>query len=281
MTLKEIRDDILLIAQHSKVSKDSRFWDHHIDYLIHKYRSRLIHKTYQEEGLIDPVWIQDLGVKMLDVIDSSEDPSLGGCSATRLGKVVLPAVLPLKNHNGVVRVSGSSREKSYYQITVERFFDMDPSSLKAKMSYYFRVGNAFYLNPAPTEAHFALILDNPMEGFFYDNTIQREIKEGTKYRVSSGSIIYNGIRYTVNTVFSGVNSITSYSGAGIVYFDLMRRPMTDADQYPVTFNQAEFISNAILTRDLDLEYKRISDIKNDNADQVTLMQQAPGGNAQE
>ncbi|MBP8113802.1 MAG: hypothetical protein KAY50_00525 [Chitinophagaceae bacterium] len=272
MTLRDIRSDILLIAQHSKVSKDRRLWESHIDFLIHKYRETAINEVYTKTGIIDPIWIQDLGVMQMDVIDAAEEVQVA-CAGRQLGKAMLPAILPLRGNNGVIRVSGSSRDKTYYDIDVERFFDLDPTSLRSKFNYYFRIGQSFYLSPAPNEAHFALILSNPMDGFFFDNTIQRIIKPEMIYRVSDGSVTYNGVTYAAGAIFTGVPFITVYTGNGTVYFDKMRRPMTEDDSYPCSFLIAQMIVLNVLTKDLGLEAKAVADLKNDNADQLSLMQQ--------
>ena len=272
MTLREIRSDILLIAQHSKVSKDKRLWEPHMDWMIHKYRAVGIRENYQKEGLIDPNWIQDLGIKKLNIIDAGEEVSIA-CSDRQLGKVILPKVLPLKNHNGVIRVSGSSREKTYYDIDVERFFDLDPSSLRAKFNYYFRIGDAFYLTPPPQEAHFALILDNPMDGYFFDNTQQTVIRPQTNYTVVDGAVTYNGTIYAQGNTFIGVFNVPSFTGNGTVHFAQERRPITEDDTYPISFSLAEFIVTNVLMRDLEIESKKVADIKNDNADQLSMMQQ--------
>jgi hypothetical protein len=272
MTLREIRSDILLLAQHSKVSKDRRIWEPHIDFLIHKHRETAIAETYFKTREIDPTWIQDLGVKQLNVLSTAEEIEIG-CDDRQLAKVILPAIVPMMRDNGVIRVSGSSREKTYYDISVERFFDLDRTSLRAKFNYYFRVGLAFYLAPPPTEAHFALVLSNPMEGFFFDNTIQNIILPGKTYLVKEGAITYNGITYQQGTTFLGAFPLSIYTGNGKVYFDQMRRPMTEDDPYPCSLLLAQQIVLNILTQDLAIEAKSVADLKNDNADQLSLMQQ--------
>ena len=64
----------------------------------------------------------------------------------------------------------------------------------------------------------------------------------------------------------------TYTGQGRVYFKAMRRPMKENDPYPVSFIVARAIVDNILTRELEIESKKIADIRNDNADQLSLTQ---------
>ena len=271
ISLKDIRSDIILIASHSKVSKDRRFWNDHIDFMIHKHRAMVINEVFNQTKMIDPIWIQDLGNRNVTTIDSAEEVSIG-CVGWTFGKVVLPRVMPLADNAGEVRVASTSHQKTYYRREIAFFLELDPKSLQAKFDTYFRIGDAFYLHPAPSEASFRLILDNPMQGDFFDNTVQNFIEPDLEYAVSDGVVRYNGTNYAPGSTFTGVFEQRTYTGQGRVYFKAMRRPMNENDPYPVSFIVARAIVDNILTRELEIESKKIADIRNDNADQLSLTQ---------
>ncbi len=271
ISLKDIRSDILLIASHSKVSKDRRFWNDHLDFMIHKHRAIVINEVYNQSKIIDPIWIQDLGNKKVTPLDSAEEVSIG-CVGWTFGKVVLPRVMPLMNYAGEYRVASISHQKSYYRRDISFFMELDPKSLQARFETYFRIGDAFYLHPAPQQASFRLILDNPMQGDFFDNTIQNAIEPDLEYVVTDGTIRYNGVTLAPGTTFTGTYNEPTYTGAGKVYFKDKRRPLRETDPYPVSFMVARAIVDNILTRELEIEAKKIADIRNDNADQLSLVQ---------
>ena len=272
MTLRELRSDILLILSHSKVSKDKRFWEGHIDFLIHKYRARAIRETFQRQGYIDPMWMQDLGVRKTTIVNSAEEREVA-CGNLALAKLTLPPILSLPDDNGVVRISSTSVQKTFYRIDVERFFDIDPSSIRAKFDYYIRVASSFYFPSLPEEVRPILLLDNPMDGDFFDNTIQYQISPTLEYNVVDGVVTYNGTTYQPGQGFIGVVDIATWTGPGKVFYKEFRRRLSEDDQYPMTFQIADYISMMILTKDFAIEAKAVADIKNDNADQLTLMQQ--------
>jgi hypothetical protein len=271
MTLRELRSDIELIAEKSKVSKDHRLERPHLNFLIHKYAARSKRESFQRQGYIDPVWIQNLGIRTLTPVDSGEELP-GYCSGITLGKVVLPRILSLPDDKGVVRVSGTSQHSTYYGISIERFFDLDRTSLRAKIPYYMRSGDDFYLYPTPNKAHFRFVLDNPMDGDFFDNTLQQKIQEDLEYEVSEGAVTYDGTNYVAGDTFIG-QLATTWSGPGKVFFKDKRRPMTEDDPYPMTFQGGEYVSMMILTKELNIEERKIADIKNDNTNQQTIIEQ--------
>ena len=67
--------------------------------------------------------------------------------------------------------------------------------------------------------------------FFFDNTIQRIIKTEMIYRVSDDKVT-QWCTYAAGATYR--STYTVYTGNGTVYFDKMRRPMTD-DSYPCSF----------------------------------------------
>lgn len=276
LSLRAIRSDIYLIASRSKVSKDTRLWTPHLEHLIHKYMARAKRETYQRQQYIDPTWIQDLGIYTVTGLDSAEELSVE-CVGLQLGKVILPRVLSLPEDKGVARLAGTSQQKTFYPINFERFFDLDRTSMRARFNHFFRVGNAFYFDPNPHEIRVALVLDNPMDGTYFDNTIQNFIAHDTSYTVSGGTIVYNGATLQPGAVFTGSVNANTYTGAGNVYLTVQRRKMTEDDPYPATFQLADFVSMMILTKELGIEHKEVADIKNDNADQLTVLQNNNGG----
>lgn len=271
-SLKDITSSIMLVLAKSKLSKDFRVEIRHIQFLVAQYRARGIREEYKRNMQIDPAWLQDLGTVLFTEINSAEDPLIPYTSQ-KLSKLTIPQVVSLPNDAGVYRVSGSSRQKRYFPITVDRFFSLVEGSIRNMFPYFFRVGTGLYLSELVDEGNVVLILDNPLDGYVLhsENVLSGNITAGDTFMVSDGQIIYNGVVVNANSTFVGVLNITTFTGAGTVQYNLQKRKMTIDDQYPMSLTMAEYIVIKILTQEFKIEPTEIGDIRNEGNDELSLL----------
>lgn len=262
----------MLVLAKSKLSKDFRVSNRHIQFLVQQYRARGIREEYKRNMQIDPSWLQDFGRVEFTKVNSGDDPLIPYTSMD-LSKLTIPQVVSLPNDAGVYRVNGSSKQKRYYPITVERFFSLVEGSIRNKFCYFFRVGTALYVNELIDEGNTVLILDDPLDGYIIstEKVLSGNITEGNVYVVSDGQITYNSIVYNSGAQFTGVVNIVDYIGSGTVKFLNQKRKMTIDDQYPMSLTMAEYIVIKILTQEFKLEPTQIGDIRNESQDELSLL----------
>lgn len=272
MTLKQITSSIMLVLAKSKLSKDFRIETRHIQFLVSQYRSRGIREEYKRNMQIDPSWLQDMGIMAFTQINSADDPSIPYTSQP-LSKTTIPPVVSLPNDTGTYRVVGSSKQKNYYPITVERFFSLVEGSIRDKFDYFFRVGYAVYVNELIDQGNMVLVLDDPLDGFVIrtENVLSGNITTGDTFVVKSGQVIYNSVVYNANDTFVGIINIPNYTGTGVVQYNLKKRQMTIDDEYPMSLTLAEYIVIKILTQEFKIEPTEIGDIRNEGNDESSLL----------
>lgn len=272
MSLKEIVSSIMLVLAKSKLSKDFRVNTRHIQFLVAQYRARGIREEYKRNIQIDPAWLQDFGTVQFTEINSADDKAIPYTSQN-LSKLTIPPIVSLPNDAGCYRVVGSSKQKQYYPITVERFFSLVEGSVRNKFAYFFRVGNAIYLNQLVDQGNVVLILDNPLDGYVIqtENVLSGNITVGDSFTVTNGQVIYNSIVYNANSIFIGIQNITTYSGTGTVQYTNQKRSMTIDDEYPMSLTLAEYIVMKILTQEFKIEPTEIGDIRNEGNDEGSLI----------
>jgi hypothetical protein len=270
-TFKDYRSDILLILQKSKISKDFRVNPRHIEFLINKYRAIAIRQQYSKTLDLDPTWLQDMGPVPTTKVTSADDPIIPISSVT-LSKIEIPTIVQLPANAGIFRIASATKQLTFYPVSQPRFFDFVTGSLRTRFDYYFRVGNAVYVNSVVDYLDPILILDNPLEGTIIDTTNKQSgnLVTGTLYKVVSGTIVHNAIQYNAPQTFTAVNSI--YLGAGKVQLVNQVRPVTVDDEYPMTHALAELVMLKIMTQDFKIEQTQIADIRNDSQDQLIVMQ---------
>lgn len=271
MTLRQLRSDILLLLQKSKISKDFRVQPRHIDFLIHRYRAIEIRQQYSKTLEIDPTWLQDMGPIPVTNVTSGDDPIITVSSMT-LGKIDIPTVVQLPANAGVYRIATASKQTTIYPITQPRFFELVRDSYRAKFCYWFKVGNSVYSDFLSEWYNPILILDNPLDGTVHDTTNKQsgELVIGRQYKVASGTILHNAVQYNAPATFTAVNA--NFTGTGAVQAVNQVRPMTEDDTYPMSFTLAERIVLKILTQDFKIEETQIGDLRNDSNDQLTVLQ---------
>lgn len=262
----------MLVLAKSKISKDFRVSERHIQFLISQYRSRGIREEYKRNMQIDPAWLQDFGTVQFTEINSADDKAIPYTSQN-LSKLTIPPIVSLPNDAGVYRVVGSSKQKQYYPITVERFFSLVEGSVRNKFAYFFRVGNAIYTNQLIDEGNVVLILDNPLDGYVIqtENVLSGDITVGDSFVVTDGQVIYNSVTYNANSTFVGIQNISTFLGTGTVQYVNQKRKMTIDDTYPMSLTLAEYIVIKILTQEFKIEPTEIGDIRNEGNDESSLI----------
>lgn len=271
MNLFNYRSDVELVLKKSKITKDSRISERHIEFLIHKYRADFIRDNFNRYRQINPSWVQILWQKNVRSINSSEDP-LVQCTGVTFGKVTLPSdVVHLLNNSGIISVLSYSGQKIYGEIPLASVQLLPPDSVEHKLGFFFRIGTHLYVsNPRPIQIH--LIAENPMVIPIKQNTYVGSgyLEIGTSYTVIEGNVNHNGQTYYQGNQFTAVN--TDYTGNGLVIPSQDSRPMTDHDPYPMDLSMFSQVSMAIWTREYKIEQSEIADIKNDNVDQLLALQ---------
>jgi hypothetical protein len=270
MTLRNYRSDILLILAKSRVSKDSRISERHIEFLINKYREVGIRQDYKNNGEIDPSWLLDTGRVQLTMVNKAEDLALAPQNVI-LGKYTLPGgVITLPSDAGIYRVSSSSRGITFFQIDASAFYTMPQGSEFKTNSYFFRIGDALYFHKNPEEANIVFIPADPMLVPVIQTEFVNSLMVGENYTVYENSIVSNGITYIVGSDFNA--TVESFTGIGKVKPTNPIRKRTIDDYYPMGFTIYNFVAMSIFTKDFKLEEKEIADIKNDNIDQLQALQ---------
>lgn len=271
VSLFNLRSDIILILQKSKVSKDSRIAERHIEFLIHKYRAVAIRQQYSKTSEYAPEWLQDTGRIVFTRVNSAEDPLIT-CTSRFFGKYTLPSILSLPEDAGLYRVSSSSHIQTYYPIQAWQLFELVDGSDRARCNYFTRIGNAIYTYPNAQEGNIVFIPENPLDVPVLETEDVNALIIGQRYVVLTGNITSDGTTYyaSLNNTFTA--TAESFTGTGRVQFVNQRRARTNRDYYHVGINLAEFISMKIFTQDFKIEEKEIGDTKNDAQDQLLVLQ---------
>lgn len=266
-TLKEITDDLELIASKSQISDDLRIDDRWLSHNVHQYRAKAIRDSFKRNRHINPTWIQDQGNIKPTKVDADDDPAISGCGDCTFGKILIPTVVDLPDHMGVYRVSSACRTKSYYRTTLPRFQGFVNGSVRDNFNYFFAIGNAIYMHPYIVDASVQLILENPLEGdvLLTNNIESGDLVVGTGYEVTSGDITHNGTKYRKGDTFTA--TATTFTGNGKVQLQSKKRKLSNTDPYPIDHTLMEYVKMKILTQDLRIEENRPADIRNDSQDQ--------------
>lgn len=274
-SLRNIRSDIMLILQKSKLSVDSRLYKKHIEFLIHKYRAAYAYKDFLKTGEIDDDFLQDLGVLVLSPVNSGDDP-LVPFTSLQLGKLTLPPTVALPENKGVYRIANASKLTEYYPIKMPRFFELVPGSVLANFDYYFVVNNQLFVKYCRDLINPVLVLLNPMDGFIMNSEYisSGNLIVGQSYTVYNAQVIYNGTPYLPGNTFIVVNGVLIFTGIGQVKLTNMKRAMTLDDPYPIPSHLGAVIAMDILTKEFQIEPQEIGNMKNESQDQLTVLKNA-------
>lgn len=270
ITKKSIIDDITILLTKFGKTDDSRLDDDYISYKIDQIRCEYIEKQFAEENIVDPTWLQDLGMVTFNKVNFADDPTITSCDCV-ITKAFLPQIITLNIGNGnqdlgLYSVISSCGKTRYYPLEMAKWMYIPEGHERAKFHYYSRVSNAIYKNKEGNVRILA-ILQNPEDGIIKNSLpiTSGNIVSGTVYAVKYGQIIYNGTAYQPNTTFTGA-SVNSFTGNGQVFLYSQIKNFTDLDPYPVNGDMARAITLEILAKEFNIERQSIVDQENDSKD---------------
>jgi len=82
--------------------------------------------------------------------------------------------------------------------------------------------------------------------------------------VVSGTITHNGVTYKKDATFTAVNA--NFTGSGVVRYNVQKRKMTVADEYPMSHTMTDSVIMQILTKELALDERSKPELKTDGVD---------------
>lgn len=263
--------DIKRLLSKGGITDDSRLNDNHLGFLVDQKRAKEIRDTFKRNAVIEPVWLQDIGIFNLTPVNKAEDKSVSVCDC-KFSKAMLPPVVSIMDSIsntpdiGTYSIRSATGESEYHYMNVTKMGLLNPSSIQSKMRNYTKIGNAIYLTPEVLKARAILILDSPLDGFILDNMyiVSGTLAIGTSYTVASGNITHNGIKYQLGQTFVAVNA--DFTGPGQIQYLNQKRKMTNNDPYPMSHTMGEVVKKKILIDDFGFEAQMVNDIINDSKD---------------
>lgn len=288
MTLQEIVYDIITVAKKGNYTDDDALEERFLQYKIHEKRAKEIRDTFNRTRILDPSWIQDMGI--IDLIEvnraDENDRDSSGLDAfshldCKVGRFTLPPVVSFHNKTtnvgnlGVVSVRSVSAKSQYHYMSYNQAMSIEKLSdnfpLK-KVKTYTRLGDVYYVLDNPEKLRIALVLENPLQGYVSDSgtKLTGELVVGDSYIVYDKQIVHNNAVVPPNSVFVAVAA--TYTGPGTVRRENAKRLMTELDNYPMPNTMAERIIMGILTQELKIELSTITDVRNDSKDSLKVLQ---------
>lgn len=280
MKLEDIIWDIKTILGATKAELRNSVEDRFLANKINNYRSVFIATFFDQNFIINDNWTQDLGVKKVAKVNSADDPSIV-ISSISVGKLQLPGIIPLIDisgyNRGYYRISTTSRQKTIFQTSTERLFNMiyckDP---RLKLFYfYFTIQDSIYIYPYLNQVIPVVILDDPMNGIIKktDYVLSGQMIPGEMYTVVRGSIIYGSLgTQKKGDVFTCTEQIgINFTGSGFVMKANQLTNMTVQSNYPVDRKMAQQIILEILTKEFQIEMGHVQDVVEDNQDQFKII----------
>jgi len=279
MTRLEAIFDIIEILTKSGFTDDSRLSINYIGYKIDQKRAKEIRDSYNRNGNIDPIWIQDFGLTDLTPVNQADDNTISVNDCT-FGKVTLPPVVSIrsgllgKENLGVHSVLSASGNNEFYYRPIQRLFqlmNLRDDHAERKYSYYARVHNSYYFTPTVEKVRPFLILESPLLGYIISSEylITGELTIGDVFDVFDAQINHNGVYYSPGQSFTAVNA--NFTGLGKVKYHNQKRQMTNDDEYPLSHTMMESIILKILTIDYKIEMSQINDIRNNSSDTSKIL----------
>lgn len=282
MNRSEAIFDIINILTKAGYTDDSRLDPDYIGYKIDEKRAKEIRDSYNRHPMIDPIWLQDIGIVDFTEVNYADDKIFEFLDC-KLAKATFPPVVSFYNalsaetNLGVFSLrSVSSREEFHFK-PYSKFLDIgtdlpEHHPLK-KFSYYTKVLNAIYAlskdGSTPEKLHPILILERPLDGYVLTTENVISLTIGTQYEVISGQIIHNLIPYNAGDVFTATTKL--FTGTGTVQYKNQKRKMTNNDPYPFSPAQMDIVIMKLLTQEYGIEATKIADIRNDSTDSTKAL----------
>ena len=269
MTRLEIIYDVRMILEGGKITDDSIHDDDYIGFKIDQKRAKEIRDTFARNPAIEPIWLQDLGIMDLALVNKADDRTVSICEC-KFSKVVLPPVVMLhdagSNHIDVgTTIRSSCGEYQFYYMPLSHMAMLTSSSVIFGYKYFTKVGNSYYLTTETNKCRPVVILERPLDGYVVDNTyiLSGNLITGLIYEVAAGNVTYNSVKYFKGATFTATSTLT-FSGPGKVTLQNQKRRMTNDDEYPMSSTMAQTILMKLFTEDYGIQQKQVQDIKNNS-----------------
>lgn len=279
VTGREIFSDLEMLMSNFKLSKDQRVTPRMLLQMAARKRAMQINSYYSKTVTIDPTWIQRLGIKNVTKVTFQDDLNVPQ-SCDVAGMVKIPFPVELDGDAGIVRVSNAGGRGSYSQVLMEEILEMDKTVEQFHGNLRWRVGDSLYIKPYVPELHIFMVLDDPMDAIYIDNSDQLsgnlfigdEYESARSYEVTEGSIIHDSITYHKGEVFTAV--ATTFTGYGKIKLANRQRIQGLDDPYPMSKRMANTVIMRVLSEDYGVSSKQISDIVNDGQNQFNILSES-------
>ena len=274
LTKQNLIDSVTNIASKFQLTDDSRFSAStgYLSFLIDTVRAELIYKQYNATGVIDQVWLSDLGLLTFHEVNAPDDPNVQYCNCN-ISKTFIPPVVSLFGSEGgnadlgLYSIMSSCGKTGYYYLPMQTWKVIPKEHIRSKFNYYSRINTALYVNKLISSLRVIAILQNPADGFLINSTPVTTIVTGTVYIVKFGNIIYNSVPYVNNDTFTGVVGQTTFVGNGKVVLQSQQVALDASQPYPVDGAMARLITLEILTKEFKIEASELADVENDSVDE--------------
>jgi hypothetical protein len=277
MTGDELTYDILDIITKFGQTDRQRYDEDWIRNKRDQLRAYFIQMEHRKQGFINPVWLQDLGVVQFTPVKES-DIDYGVCGSCNISKAVLPQHIPLYNpdsqneDNGLKIMTPCGRDMFYY-LPLEVIRNIPKEHPRSKFYYYFTLNNNHFINKVygtGLKPRVMMVAERPADINVINNleVPSGALVVGTVYKVINYQIVHNSLAYMPGQTFTAVNAL--YTGAGsVVLANPVELFSESTSTYPVTNAMARAIVLEMCTKEFGVEESKISDYKNDMADDNT------------
>jgi hypothetical protein len=269
MTGNEITYTIINILTRFGFTDDSRLDPDQIAFLRDNVRSQLIHAEYNQTKVVDNAWMQDLGFLNLTPVNFNDDNSIPFCECI-VSKVTLPDNISLYNpqssSDSGLKLISSCGTRQFYYYPIELLAQIPKEHVRNKFYYYYKIGNAYYINKQMDKVRAIMVLNRPKDAAIINTEFvsSGSLVVGTSYTVYEAQVVHNGLGYNPGQTFTAVNA--NYTGLGKVKTTSRTSAYTEDSQYPVQGDMARQIILEILTKEFAIEETKITDVKNSSED---------------
>lgn len=265
--------DIITIMTAFGYTDDDKLDEDYIGYKVDEKRAKEIRDSYDRKPMIDPVWIQDMGIVEFTPINYADDKTLPFLNC-QLYKATLPPIVSFsqsmmnKNNLGIQIFSADLSNEFYFQkfgdfvMRLKKLSDDHPAHL---YQYFTQLMRSVYTTKG-TKLRPLLILENPLDGYVLqtENMQSGTLTLGDTFEVISGQATHNGVLYIPGQTFVALNPF--FTGTAVVQYLNQKRKMTWLDEYPLSNSQIEIVILKILTEELKIEEQQARDLRNDSQD---------------
>lgn len=274
ITQKNIIDDVKNLVSKFGISDDNRLNNNWMPFKIDSVRAQLIsQRVKDEDGLLDPAWLTDLGIVNFYKVNFSDDPTISYCGCP-IAKAYIPQVINVSlksanQDNGIYSITSVCGKNNYCYRALPQWKMIPKDHTYSLFKFYARVNTALYVEEGTEQLRIIALLLRPEDGYFIqsDPVLSGSIVSGTNYIVKFGSIAYNSTVYEDGDTFTGT-SATTYSGTGVVYLESQKTAYRDTYPYPVSADMARQITLEICSKEFQIEKSQLTDMRNDSKDDV-------------